>query len=402
MPSLKMSKPLFIFTLLTISFLCVTLFLYFAAGQKNKAVFEEANNLYYQKANNAASYPLYQQLADKGNYLAQAQIYKMMYLGAGTPEDKTSAQQGFTEVIPHLQKAAEEGEAFAQYLWGYYCDLGFNGSPATVKAVYWYQKAAEQGFAAAQNNLGNNYNNGEDVAQDYTKAVYWFRKAAEQGNVVAQVNLGNKYSNGQGVEQDYTQAFYWYRQAAEQGYDSAQNALGVGYDNGEGVAQDYAKAAYWFRKAAEQGLGIAQRNLGIMYKNGTGVEKDYDTAEDWYNKAIANGYSPAQENLADLQGKSQYKDHKESKLQRLTPQEKRMLALWDNVKSKNYQKALDIVGELEAGAIYQNEQVVFFKGFLHAKLNNYSAAREALDAYLIAYPDGKYAGKAKTLLKNYN
>ena len=45
----------------------------------------------------------------------------------------------------------------------------------------WYGKAAEQGNAKAQYNLGLRYENGQGVAQDYGKAVEWYTKAAEQG-----------------------------------------------------------------------------------------------------------------------------------------------------------------------------------------------------------------------------
>ena len=47
-------------------------------------------------------------------------------------------------------------------------------------------KAAEQGDADAQYKLGFMYNKGEGVPQDYKKAFYWCTKAAEQGLVNAQ------------------------------------------------------------------------------------------------------------------------------------------------------------------------------------------------------------------------
>ena len=50
------------------------------------------------------------------------------------------------------------------------------------QAVYWYRKAADQGNANAQYNLGVMYENGEGVAKDDKQAVYWYRKAADQGN----------------------------------------------------------------------------------------------------------------------------------------------------------------------------------------------------------------------------
>ena len=51
--------------------------------------------------------------------------------------------------------------------------------------VKWYQKAAEQGNADAQYNLGFCYSNGNGVEQSYEEAVKWYQKAAEQGNAYA-------------------------------------------------------------------------------------------------------------------------------------------------------------------------------------------------------------------------
>ena len=53
----------------------------------------------------------------------------------------------------------------------------------------WYRKAAEQGDADAQYNLGISYDRGEGVPQDYVEAVKWYRKAAEQGDADAQNKL---------------------------------------------------------------------------------------------------------------------------------------------------------------------------------------------------------------------
>ena len=48
------------------------------------------------------------------------------------------------------------------------------------KAVELYQKAADQGNAHAQYGLGNCYFEGEGVPEDHKKAVEWFQKAADQ------------------------------------------------------------------------------------------------------------------------------------------------------------------------------------------------------------------------------
>ena len=75
------------------------------------------------------------------------------------------------------------------------------------------RKAADQGDAAAQYNLGVMYDNGQGVPQDYAEAVRWYRKAADQGDASAQYNLGRLYADGQGVRKDYVQALKWFNLA---------------------------------------------------------------------------------------------------------------------------------------------------------------------------------------------
>lgn len=45
------------------------------------------------------------------------------------------------------------------------------------EAVKWYQKAAEQGNRYAQHALGDRYHNGEGVEQNYVEAVKWLSKS---------------------------------------------------------------------------------------------------------------------------------------------------------------------------------------------------------------------------------
>ena len=108
-------------------------------------------------------------------------------------------------------------------------------------------KAAEQGDAGAQYNLGFRYYFGKVVPEDYAEAVKWFRKAAEQGYGKAQFSLGFLYEHGHGVLENDAEAFKWYRKAAEQGHVKAQYNLGLMYGNGRGVAKDVAKAVKCLR-----------------------------------------------------------------------------------------------------------------------------------------------------------
>jgi hypothetical protein len=73
-----------------------------------------------------------------------------------------------------------------------------------------YRKAAEQGDAEAQFYVGEAYYEGDGLAQDYSLAVKWWLKAAEQGCAAAQHQLGCAYSSGEGVPRDYVQAYKWF------------------------------------------------------------------------------------------------------------------------------------------------------------------------------------------------
>jgi hypothetical protein len=100
-----------------------------------------------------------------------------------------------------------------------------------VEAAKWFRKAAEQGDAEAQYNLGVMCYTGEGVQQDYAEAVKWYRKAADQGHAKAQNNLSLMYYKGDGVPQDYVLAHMWHNLAALGGppSDTKQRSAAVNY-----------------------------------------------------------------------------------------------------------------------------------------------------------------------------
>ena len=75
------------------------------------------------------------------------------------------------------------------------------------------KKAADQGNAKAQYNLGVMYDKGTGVAQDYKEAIKWYQKAADQGYASAQYNLGVMYANGDGVIQSDSAAIEYFYNA---------------------------------------------------------------------------------------------------------------------------------------------------------------------------------------------
>ena len=169
------------------------------------------------------------------------------------------------KLMAEVRSQAESGNPHAQDVLAAAYEGGLGGlTQDCAQAASWYRKAADQGDADAQYNLGLLYVNGQGVPQDYAQAVSWFRKAADQGDADAQFNLGLRYANGQGVPQDYAQAASWYRKAADQGHASAQLNLGVLYYHGQGVPQDSAQAEHWFQLSAAQVNQKAARNLRIL------------------------------------------------------------------------------------------------------------------------------------------
>jgi TPR repeat protein len=128
-------------------------------------------------------------------------------------------------------------------------------------------RAAEQGDASAQFKMGLRYDLGVGVPQNYIESVKWLRKAAEQGDANAQYNLGSMYYSGLGVSQDLVEAFQWFGKAAEQGDTSAQKNLGAMYGTGQGVPQNHTEAYVWSSIATMSGNKEAINNLDYAASN---------------------------------------------------------------------------------------------------------------------------------------
>ena len=220
--------------------------------------------------------------AEQGNAVAQWDLGLMYAQGRGVAQSDGEAAKWY-------RKAAEQGNAFGQCFLGAAYDQGRGLAQSDADALKWYRKAAEQGNADGQFFLGAMYAEGRGVAQNDTEAAKWYRKAAEQGNAFGQYELARMYAIGRGVAQNDAEAVTWCRKAAEQGNAGGQFSLGFMYANGRGVAQDDREAVQWLRKAAEQDNADAQAGLGFMYAQGRGVAQSESEAVTWYRKAAVLG-----------------------------------------------------------------------------------------------------------------
>lgn len=117
-----------------------------------------------------------------------------------------------------------------------------------TKRIAYLKKAAELGNAEAQYQLGLCYY-GRGTQEDEAQTVLWYRKSAELGYKHAQYYLGRCYENGTGVTRDLVQAAQWYQKAARQGQRDAQFALAACYENGWGIKRSSFLAAHWRTKA---------------------------------------------------------------------------------------------------------------------------------------------------------
>lgn len=131
-------------------------------------------------------------------------------------------------------------------------------------AMSWYTRAAEAGDARAQFLLGLRYETGTASEADERRAAEWFTRAAGQGHTEAQFKLALMYDAGRGVDQDPGEAARWYRSAAEAGLAEAQYNLGVAYLNGNGVVRDVAEAFAWITIAADAGVAEARDLRGRL------------------------------------------------------------------------------------------------------------------------------------------
>ena len=94
-----------------------------------------------------------------------------------------------------------------------------------IESVKWYRKAAELGDAGAQYSLGVAYLAGNGVQHDYKEAVKWFRKAADQALAKAQGKLGTLLFKGAGVSTNYEESYSWLILATANGDESVKKTM---------------------------------------------------------------------------------------------------------------------------------------------------------------------------------
>lgn len=117
----------------------------------------------------------------------------------------------------------------------------------------WYRKAADQGDAQAQYNLGIAYDQGNGVRHDVTEAFHWFLRAAERGHAEAQFNVAISYGQGNGIAENQVEGLKWLILSASGGYSKAtevRNVVGQQYSRSQ-VSEAERLATQW--RSAKEG-----------------------------------------------------------------------------------------------------------------------------------------------------
>ena len=183
-------------------------------------------------------------------------------------ESLTMEERG--EAVSEMERLAESGDMYAQYLMGKLWRDGPLLIPDSVEARYWFKRAAEQGHLVAQYSLAKLYLSDDVEVRDIRLGMNWLNwlyTAAVNGSSYAMYRLAKECFKGELIEKDTEHAIEWFTQSAEWGNPYAQYMLGKLYLTGKEAPYDEERAVHWLSQSAEQGNQYAQYLLDHLEEN---------------------------------------------------------------------------------------------------------------------------------------
>lgn len=180
-------------------------------------------------------------------------------------ESLTMEERG--EAVSEMEKLAESGDMYAQYLMGKLWRDGPLLILDSVEARYWFEQAADQGHLVAQYSLAKLYLSDDLEVRDTRKGMNWLYTAAVNGSHYAMYRLAKELFKDDLIKRNSDAAVEWFTRSAERGNPYAQYMLGKLYLTGKEVSGDKEKAVYWLTRSAEQGNQYAQYLLNHLEEN---------------------------------------------------------------------------------------------------------------------------------------
>lgn len=237
----------------------------------------------------------YEKSAEQGNAKAQFNLGLSYYKGEGIEKDYSKAMHWFAkaaeqgdadaqlhvgrclqetnasneEIVAAYRKAAEMGQQETQCFlgdWYYHGEMGLNVDMNAANR--WWQKAAEQGESYAQYKVGLAYDFAKGMEEDKKEAVKWYKRAASKEYVPAIYRLGCCYYFGNGVRKNQKEALKYFRRAAKYDYANAVCMIGDFYYLGHVVDEDEEEAMKYYKRAVELGSRMAEETITKVLEKG--------------------------------------------------------------------------------------------------------------------------------------
>lgn len=158
-----------------------------------------------------------------------------------------------TESFKYVLAAAKQGVLPAQHFAGIQLigSIWWFGMPKDIpEGMKWLEQAARKGYEPSQHKLAEVYLAEGPNSSKFAEGINWLQKAADHGCRLAQYELARRYERGEGEPRhEGDSAVALLRKAKDQGLPEASLALAKRYRTGLGVAQDYIEAILTYRNA---------------------------------------------------------------------------------------------------------------------------------------------------------
>ena len=128
-------------------------------------------------------------------------------------ESLTMEERG--EAVSEMERLAESGDMYAQYLMGKLWRDGPLLIPDSVEARYWFEQAADQGHLVAQYSLAKLYLSDDLEVRDTRKGMNWLYTAAVNGSHYAMYRLAKELFKGDLIKRNSDAAVEWFTRSAE-------------------------------------------------------------------------------------------------------------------------------------------------------------------------------------------
>lgn len=171
-----------------------------------------------------AAFDLFSGEASAGNALAMSGLGRMYADGLGREPDPELAEEWYAKALAAFLDAERAApDHCTQYRIGWMLLHGVGTERDEGAALPWLEKAAEGGNALANYQLGKLLLRGsEAVPKDVKRALELLTECAEAGNQFAQYTLGKAYLLGGDIPQEQGQAVHWLKLSAGQGNQCAR------------------------------------------------------------------------------------------------------------------------------------------------------------------------------------